>query len=349
MNEHTNTRSKREERLRTSLPPGSPQPRHKPHAQAPRRLGTVGDQLLRLASRLTDRDRAILRLIHQHRVFTTHQLASIFFDSVDRAEHRLRELAQEHALDRFRPRLGLGEGSAPYHYVLGPAGAAVVAAEHGIELRHLDPPYRRDQPLQIAHSQRLGHLVGVNGFFAALAAYARQHAPKDAQIGPWGAQCAWDVAEDTSGSDAAQDRPPITQGAALVAWWPERKCHDRWGHLVRPDGYGRWHQHGREIDFFVEYDRATEPLDRLAGKLDDYHELATASQIATPVLFWLPISAREAAARQALQAGARWHEFRFLVATGCAALGRGPAENAWLPLGQTHPRRRLIELEDAIG
>ena len=290
INEHTNTPSKRDGRPRTraSVPP-TPRRPHQAHAQAPRRLGTVGDQLLRLASRLTDRDREILRLVHHHRCFTTHQLTGIFFDSHDRAEHRLRQLAQERALDRFRPRLGLGEGTAPYHYVLGPAGAAVLAAEQGIELRRLDPPYRRDQPLQIA------------------------------------------------------------QGAALMAWWPERKCHDHWGHVVRPDGYGRWREDSREIDFFIEYDRATEPLDRLAGKLYDYHELAIVSKIATPVLFWLPTPAREAAARPALQAGARWHEVRFMVATACAALGRGPAENAWLPLGQTHPRRRLIELGDAIG
>src|SRR6266700_3488696 len=186
MNEHLDTTSStREGRPRASLPPRSPRPRSKPRTLPPRRLGTVGDQLLRLASRLTDRDREILRLVHHHRCFTTHQLTGIFFDSHDRAEHRLRQLAQERALDRFRPRLGLGEGTAPYHYVLGPAGAAVLAAEQGIELRRLDPPYRRDQPLQIA------------------------------------------------------------QGAALMAWWPERKCHDHWGHVVRPDGYGRWREDGR--------------------------------------------------------------------------------------------------------
>lgn len=45
--------------------------------------------------------------------------------------------------------------------------------------------------------------------------------------------------------------------------------------IVRPDGYGRWHQDGREVDFFLEYDRGTEPLDRLAAKLAGYRKLTT--------------------------------------------------------------------------
>jgi len=35
-----------------------------------------------------------------------------------------------------------------------------------------------------------------------------------------------------------------------------------------------------------------------------------------------------------------------VVATASPTLGLGPAEAAWLPLGQTWPRRRLIELDD---
>jgi len=35
-----------------------------------------------------------------------------------------------------------------------------------------------------------------------------------------------------------------------------------------------------------------------------------------------------------------------VVATASPTLGLGLAEAAWLPLGQTWPRRRLIELDD---
>jgi Replication-relaxation len=271
----------------------------------------VADQLAVLAGRLTDRDRAILHLVREHRVLTTGQLAQVFFGSRDRAEHRLHELTDARVLARFRPHTRHGEGSAPFHYVLGPLGAAILAAEQGIEPGRLG--YRADKALQIAHSQRLGHTVGVNGFFTALAAQARQR---------------------------------CRGRAALTVWWSERRCADRWGQIVRPDGYGRWREGDREVDFFLEYDRGTEPTYRLAAKLTGYQHLAEASNILTPVLFWLPSAGREATVRQALASQARWAEVRFLVATASPTLGLGPAEPAWLPLGHTWPRRRLIELAE---
>jgi protein involved in plasmid replication-relaxation len=286
-------------------------PRPRTRRGGPSRRGSVADQLAALAGRLTDRDRAILRLVGEHRVFTTGQLAQVYFHSQDRAEHRLRELSDARVLVRFRPHTRHGEGSAPYHYVLGPLGAAVLAAEQGIDLRRVS--YRPDKALAIAHSQRLAHLVGVNGFFTALAGYARQQR---------------------------------AQGARLAVWWSERRCHDHWGRMVRPDGYGRWREGDREVDFFLEYDRGTEPLERLAAKLAGYRELADATEIPTPVLLWLPSSRREATVRHALGGGTRPGRVPFLVATASPALALGPAEAAWLPLGQSWPRRRLIDLAD---
>jgi hypothetical protein len=271
----------------------------------------MADRLFQLASMLTDRDRAIIRLLFEHRVFTTNQLQHVFFRSQDRAEHRLRQLTEVGVLARFRPYTPKGDGSAPYHYVLGNAGAAVLAAERGIEPRRLG--YRQDKALEIAHSQRLAHQVGVNGFFTSLIGYARQRRRGDAE---------------------------------LAAWLSERECNDRWGHVVRADGYGRWHQADQQVDFFLEYDRGTEPLERLAAKLVAYQQLADATRIATPLLFWLPSSGREASVREILTSEHAWAKVRFLVATASPTLGTGPAEAAWLPLGQTWPRRRLIELAD---
>jgi Replication-relaxation len=280
-----------------------------PHGRRPSRRGSVADQLAALAGRLTDRDRAIVHLVHEHRVFTTDQLVQVFFDSQDRAEHRLRELTDARVLARFRPHRRHGEGSAPYHYVLGPLGAVVLAAQQDIEPARLG--YRPDKALKIAHSQRLSHAVGVNGFFTALTASARQQPPGR---------------------------------AALTVWWSEHRCGDRWGSIVRPDGYGRWREGEREVDFFLEYDRGTEPLDRLAAKLFAYQELADASQIPTPVLLWLPSSGREATVRQALAGGTRWDRVRFVIATASPTLD--PAAAAWLPLGQTRSRLRLVELDE---
>jgi hypothetical protein len=119
---------------------------------------------------------------------------------------------------------------------------------------------------------------------------------------------------------------------------------------VRPDGYGRWKDHGREVDFFLEYDCGTEPTDRLAAKLLAYHELAEATRIPTPVLLWLPSLGREASVRQTLATTGRWsHDHAhvlFVVATATPGLGHSPAEAAWLTLDRTWPRRRLIDLAD---
>jgi protein involved in plasmid replication-relaxation len=262
---------------------------------------TAAERLAALASRVTDRDRALCRLLHEHRVLTTLQLADLAFPSRNAAEHRLALLHRLGVVDRFRPRRS--PGSAPYHYVLGPLGAALLAAHTDQEPAGLG--YRRDRSLALAHSQRLGHLVGVNGFFTALARAARQQAPE----------------------------------AALEVWWSEQRCAAHWGRLVHPDGYGRWREHRDRVDFFLEYDRGSEPLQRLAAKVPAYTELAHATGITTPLLLWLPTPTREAATRQALTGAS------LPVATAAPHPNHTPAGPLWLPLQQSDgPRRRLAQL-----
>jgi Replication-relaxation len=255
-----------------------------------------------VAGRVTGRDRWLCALLREHRVLTTPQLTQLAFPSQDAAAKRLAILHQLGLLDRFRPHHT--PGSAPYHYTLGPLGAAVLAAHHD-----QDPAaagYRRDRTLALAHSRWLAHLVGVNGFFCALAATARQ--------GP-----------DTE----------------LEGWWSEQRCAARWGGLVHPDGYGRWREHHRRVEFFLEYDRGTQAPQRLAGKLTGYLELATATRIRTPLLVWLPTPTRETTIRQTL-AGTSLQ-----VATATPDPDYSPAGPLWLPLHRSGPRCRLIELPDA--
>lgn len=187
-------------------------------------------------------------------------------------------------LDRFRPLRPTG--SAPFHYVLDEMGAAIVAAERGIDRNQLG--YRRDRALGLAHNQRLAHTVGVDGFFTALIAAARSS----------GGRC------------------------YLTEWWSERRCAATWGHTVRPDGYGRWREGDSATDFFLEYDRGTETLDRLVDKLDGYAELQATSQITTPVLLWLPSPRREA------ELLGRTRRSHVPLATASAGLG-GPASVVW--------------------
>jgi hypothetical protein len=174
---------------------------------------------------------------------------------------RLAELYALDIVDRFRPQ---SWGSpAPFHWVLGPLDAALVAAETGVDLSDLS--WRRTLAHDLAASQRLAHLVGLNGFFTGLLRSART-------------------------------RP----GCYLVEWWSERRCAREWGEVVRPDGYGIWTEHGTALPFLVEYDNGTEPLDRLAAKLSGYARLAAAAGHPNWVLFSFPSTRRERDARRVL-------------------------------------------------
>jgi len=230
----------------------------RPERQARPRLSA--DLLANLTARLTSRDRWLLAMLWEHRVLTTFQIAQLAFGSVTTCAHRMHHLWWLRAVDRIQP--FTPTGSAPMHYVLGDAGAAVLATRLGITIAQLG--YRRDQAMAIFHSAILAHTTGTNGVFTALAARAR-----------------------------------VRPFCELAEWWPETRCASVWGDLARPDGYGRWREHDTETDFFLEYDTGTETIRQVAAKLPGYADLATVTGITTPVLFWFPTRKRETSARAA--------------------------------------------------
>ncbi|MFI0418613.1 replication-relaxation family protein [Spongiactinospora sp. 9N601] len=220
--------------------------------------------LAELAARLTPRDHEILSHLHQHRVLTTHQIQKIFFNLPQPTRRRLGILHAFHAITRFRPWTAYGGGSAPSHWILGRAGAAVLALKDDTTIAQLG--YHPDTAMAISVSKRLGHQIGVNDFFADLHHHARR----------------------------------TTRQAEVGAWWSERRCAQLWGDLARPDAFGRWSENGRQLDFFLEHDTGSETLTKVIAKLADYANLAEATGIATPVLLWLPSRARETNLRQRL-------------------------------------------------
>lgn len=292
------------------------QPTRQHHLRAPApqkavpRAANTSEHRAQLAHRLTTRDRWIAAMLHEHRVLTSDQITALAFPSYRSGAQRLRELWLWSLIDRFRPHTRVG--SAPLHYTLAPAGAEILAAHHGYPSAR-DIGYHRDTALAVAHSLQLAHTVGVNDWFTTLVATAphRSH-----------------------------------QGA--TAWWSETRCAAHFGDLVRPDAYGRYTttSHGKSpdatVEFFLEYDLASESLDQLTRKLDGYHQLAAATGITTPVLVWMPTTQREATARRALSDA--WkrleHPRRVPVATAAAALldpgqpHASPAQDVWLPLDQ---------------
>jgi len=217
---------------------------------------------LDVLGRLTNRDRLLCRVLWEHRVLTTEQVVDLCFTHLVTAQHRLVALYRLGVLERFRPLRPTGTES--WRYSLGAMGAALVAAERGIEAPR--PSVLRDRVVALAAGQRTAHTLGVNGFFCAL-------------------------------HKAARERP----GAEVVAWWSERRCAAEWGELVRPDAYGIWEEDRRRVELFVEHDTGSEPLSRVTGKLAGYRDLAEAEGTARPVLFWLAQAGREPGLRQALR------------------------------------------------
>lgn len=269
----------------------------------------ASDELvLAAAAHLTRRGRQLVRAVAEHRVLTTGQLAALGFGSVITARHRLAVLVQIGVLRRFRPHRETG--SAPWHYLLGPVGAALLGAEDGDDKRWL-AAVRADRQLALERSQRLAHLVGVNWFFAALAARAR-----------------------TAGF-ATELRQWLSETAAATWLQGQAAARLAWEDPPRPDALGCWAEHGEQVTFMLEYDTGSEHLPQLAGKLAGYGRLAQAMadvDHACPLLlFCFPGPRREQAARGALASAAEAAALR-IATTGLDPQHASPAGPVWLPL-----------------
>lgn len=203
--------------------------------------------------------------------------------------------ASKRMLQLFR--LGLVErfrphtptGSAPWHYTLDEPGARLVAARQEIDFKDLT--FKKARIFDVVGSPRLRHRVECNGFFARLTLACRRRG--------------W-----------------------RLEWTGERRAAARWSEHITPDGIGRILAGGREISFFLEYDRGTENHGQLENKIERYRLVGRAATRPDALLFVFPSPARERHARRALIGAG------FTVATAVRhhAL-RDPLGPVWLPLG----------------
>jgi hypothetical protein len=264
-------------------------------------MGGVADEV----RRLMPRDRWLLRLLADHHVLTTEQITTLAFPTEVRARKRLRLLYDRDVLDRFRH--GVRPGSQSWRWCLGPIGAAVTA----IEADHPAPRPSavRTRTDRLAVSGRLGHLLGVNGFFCDLVGFARTH-----------------------------------PGAQLRRWWPERRATAAVGAVVRPDGHGVWEEDGRRVPFWLEYDTGSEDYRRLTAKVTDGYAPLAATGWAWPVLFWLPTPGREDQFHRVLARTPTGPGV--VVATATSEPGTEPAGCLWKVVGSPG-RVRLVDLPGA--
>ena len=279
------------------------------------RLASSAEHHARITARLTARDRWVARLLAEHRVLSSPQITQAAFGSRSAANQRLQRLYTWRICDRFQPYIG--RGRAPMCYVLDTTGAHLLAHADGLNPAELK--FRPDRSIGIAHSLRLAHLLGVNEFFTSLIAAARTETPT----------------------------------RALTAWWPETRAARHFGDHVRPDAYGRWREHDREIEWFLEWDTGSYQLSRLTAKLPGYAALAATTGIITPLLIVFAGPIREVHARRGftehLRTSARPHDVPIATTTVTdLQAADSPAAAIWLPLNAREPdRRRLIDLPAA--
>jgi hypothetical protein len=279
--------------------------------------------VLSVSAHLTDRDRELIRLVARHRVLTTDQLAALRFSNLTTARHRLSVLVRLGLLRRFRP--CRETGSAPWHYVLGPVGAALLGQEDRDEGKWM-PQVRADRQLALERSQRLGHMTGASWFFVSLARHAREGG---GELAEW-----LNEAETVTGFNHA-------------AGWADLRSR-----FPNPDGAGTWAQDGRQVRFLLEYDTGSENLPALTGKLDGYQALASAAawndQVCPVVLFCFTSPRRERSARRALAATREAPALRIATAA-VDPRTVSPAGPVWLPLPTRTGRQvRLADLDDTL-
>ena len=183
---------------------------------------------------LDERDHAILLILLEHKVLTTDQIKSLYFRSLRRCQHRLKELRDLGLIASFTPRRGFGEGRPPDCLFLTKAGLSDCAEVKGV--RASDLSWIPNESYQV--NQNLAHRLGVNAFFCGLIEASRAH-----------------------------------EGHCLSTWRPEHWVRTKAAE-VKPDGFGRYLHLAGACEFYLEYDRGTEAFGALARKLEGYLRLA---------------------------------------------------------------------------
>ena len=118
--------------------------------------------------RLTDRDKQVIRAVHEFRVLRTDQIQALHFGSRQTAQDRLSKLYHNGYLERRTIRVVGGAASSPALYILDDRGAEVLRSEFGMDVR----PPKKDKRLGVKF---LEHTLDINMVRVAITLAAREH------------------------------------------------------------------------------------------------------------------------------------------------------------------------------
>jgi hypothetical protein len=266
-----------------------------------------------LAHRLTDRDRAIVYDVGRFRTLTLRQIARLHFSSHSSARDRVKSLVELEVLRRFRT-----STRGEYCHVLALPGLRLFlpmlerAREQDIVLHKMEearPSKIRATRIgaealvaDLLGNPLLKHLVASNDFYTRLV--------------------------------AARDR----LSWKLERWFTEREVWWATGNSnrIRPDGAAKFVVEDRKLLACFEHDTGTETLGRLIDKLDRYKD-----EGAYLLLLELTKLGREA----------NFHQFvaavpNMVVATSTVERAVDPTDAVWWRVGD--PPGTLRGLEDLI-
>jgi hypothetical protein len=264
--------------------------------------------LIEVSHRLRPRDYVVASLLDEHLTLTTDQLTTVLFASAITCRHRLTTLRSFGFVERFIRRNQPGTPNIVC-WVPGPLSARLTALA-----TDQNPPTARalrERQDRAYANPALEHLLESNEFFVRLLAHSR-----------------------------------LRQDTSLLRWWSERAAASAFGQRIHPDGHGVWVEHDREIGFFLELDRGTEPLGRLADKLRSYRRLRAEGGPPYAVLFALPNRTREQNLHRRL---ADLSPPSLVVATTSPEAGDDPTGPVWRLVGNGRHRFALADLPGGHG
>ena len=271
-----------------------------------------------VAKHTTERDREIAWLLYRQKILTTDQLRLLFFGSSRRCQDRLLWLYRHRVIDRFYPAGPFSLGKPQAHWLLDEVGAHLVAARLGRDRRGLG--WDRQQDFR-EHTQ-LAHRLECNRFVCSIVA-------------------------------ATLDTPDVWVGAWEPGWGAIKPY---WSHpayeMARPDASVALSTPFGLVVMAVEWDRATEPMATLAGKISRY---ATTLEQARSVrchnvCFVVPGERRaQRLCREGRQDAWRVPSARFWVTTTAQLEACGPLREIWRCLDYEEQPCGMTDFETLDG